>query len=199
MEDRFVERLLDKTLARLGEHGTEPGLEARILARLQSEPARTQWLDGRWKLAALLAAAAITAAAVVSVFQPRARQENPTVRKTLTVATPRRQPATTPKSKSRRVSKSETPRYPLAATEPRLSVFPSPTPLTRQEKILLNLVEHNDRQALLALAQPASAGPLRPAPLVIKPIKIKPLDDSQNARQDNGTDSQSTLPFDGRR
>lgn len=193
-QNKLIDRLLDLGLARRSEAEPETGLENRILARLQQQSMSPRlWKGSRQFGLSLAAAGALAVCAAIFFFYPAhnhqpaapnfksagALQKSDTLTHSeqsaatqAAIASGRRVAEAVPRHKKRFSTGALEARRAEAA--PRQSVFPSPAPLTEQEKILISLVKHNDRKALDALAETLPP-PGPPAPLVIKPIVIKPL------------------------
>lgn len=188
--DEFAEQLLDGTLRRLASEEPAPGLDGRVLARLQ---ARKNFLPGsfwEWRLAA---GAALLAILVLAIFWPAhtpprdvakpnrenlrsamaAPQPSVSISKPLTKASVSRQ---MPQHFVRQRGKVQ------ALREPRLAMFPSPAPLSQQEKLLLQYVKAVPPSNLLA--NQSSDGSLRA--ITITKLEILPLDiDSREAKTEN--------------
>lgn len=150
MDPQRKERIVDEVLDRaLGPQLVEPraGLEERILANLASQPQRRPWW--RWIWVPALAAAAVLA--VVIGIRVMHREVVAPTQANKTVPTPKQQVAEmpTPVKPERQVAKHVAPRLSapqrsvtLAKAEPqppRLDVFPTPVPLSDQERLLLAL------------------------------------------------------------
>jgi hypothetical protein len=164
-DDRqFVDELLEAGLARYSDVTPRPGFEKRLLVAA-AERERGSWFV--W--AGWLAAGAVAATVVLGVI---------VLRHAHTMPTPRPAAATLAKSGGSGGSQAEpagirrgtiapartvTRRSLLArravhhavtatVDEPRLAVFPSPQPVTEEEKLLLQYVHHTPPQALAAVA-----------------------------------------------
>ena len=159
------ERLVDSVLDRaLGPQGVEPrsGLEERILANLPKEREPRPWW--RWMLVPALAAAAVLAVAIgmrvmhrgtpVPV-QANRTTEQPKQEVVVKPQAPVQQPLVPPRQMAKRVvpkATETTPKVEVASAKvgqqlPRQAVFPSPAPLTEQERLLLALVNQQRPQA----------------------------------------------------
>jgi len=176
--DQFLDDLLDAGLARYGSATPRPGLEARVLANLRAERERRSWLV--W--AGWLATGAVAALIVVGVFNLTRRPTRPVPPPS--VATRQTAPPTVaavPPAEGagesrpiRPVSGKRIPRtfiYTMRQ-EVRLDVFPSPQPLTEQEKLLVQYVRQTPAEALAATPTESTLIP----ELEIKPLEIAPLD-----------------------
>lgn len=151
-EGDALDRQLDALLAKFADAEPRRGLEDRILANLRAEQAnahrRPRW---RWVVAAVAAVVLViageswrTAASHAPVITQRAPAIAPGVElPAQQVASSRRTHSySTPKS-VRLQSRSSTP------VNPKLDQFPSPQPLSEQEKILASYVEANPQHAVL--------------------------------------------------
>jgi len=163
-----LDRLLDASLAKYADASPRAGLEERILANLQSEQSsestHSLW---QWGLVAALAAVALLAVAVSLRFGKAA---HPVIANHAAVSTPdsTKSPLPEPQPEShettapvrrvhRTVRRPAQPRN-LIADGPKLDQFPSPQPLSEQEKAALEYVERYPEQAsLMAQAQTAFA------------------------------------------
>lgn len=153
-----LDRLLDSALGKYGTAEPRAGLEGRVLARLRSEEAivrkRAAW---RWALAAVVAVIAIF---VAVAWRPR--NHSPVVAghsfspATATHAI-RELPQQPTQSAKKRLANSRVHRLrhanpvEVASSAPKLDQFPSPQPLSDQEKILVRYVENfPDKARVLA-------------------------------------------------
>lgn len=190
MEDknRFVDELLDSALAHRRGAAPEPGFEARILAALRAaarkRPDRSTWWSfpaSAW-ITVAVAAAVISIVAVVRVTE---RQRAPATRTSQAIhaqptnsnlATP--SPATVatilkpkpaPRSERPRPRRIETPHWPAQ--------FPTPAPLSPEQKLLIQYVRETPPQVLATplLPERSSIEPLEIKSLEIRPIEIKPF------------------------
>lgn len=159
-QDQFVEELLDAGLARYSNVTPRPGLEGRVLASVRAEKDRRAWFV--WP--GVLAAGAVAAAIVLGVVVLRHSRTGTPQRAvaygnggSLGLPIPDRagaRPAPTPTMFRRPLlARPAAHRSAItAAAEPRLVMFPSPRPLTEQEKLLLEYVRRTPVQALAAAA-----------------------------------------------
>lgn len=148
-KDQFDD-LLDAALKRYGDVQPRPGLEGRVLARLAGE-SHTKWRRP-WTWASAAALACLLA--VVAWIGLVGRKEPPhTGGKAAQVAIKenRLETAKVPPQieKTRRTGKHEVRkiRFQLANTTPRLEQFPSPRPLSEQEKLLVAYASEYPKQA----------------------------------------------------
>jgi len=157
-ENRRLEEWLDGALKRYGEGEPRLGLENRILARLHAEPARrSRWW---WPILAATAAAALIAGIRVSEdlkevpAPPSAKAVSaPAISKTrdekqIAIKVGRRHER---QISARELTKSV---EPTQAPPVKTDQFPSPAPLSEQEKMLARYVrEHYEQAVLIARAQ----------------------------------------------
>lgn len=188
MDDRdrnqFVDELLDATLARYRSAEPRLGLEERVLTRLRSEHQPQPWLGWAWRFAAGVTVFAIVLAtahwARRAVFAPgtpaRISESAPTERsKSVSSA------ATPPPQSTRRVAShtagrsiSRTVRqtgFRHAVAEPRQDIFPSPAPLSKEERLLLSYVKLGPPPASMG----SHKGSEEIEEIQIAPLEIAPL------------------------
>jgi hypothetical protein len=160
VSDHDLDRLLDAALTKYSSVEPRAGLDDRVLANLRVEqervPARTWW---RWGLAAL---AAIAVVAIALAFRSEKHSKPHVVQH---APAPAQAPsshgtqiasreATTPSTRPVRPRTSGRRSVAMAMPVPKLDQFPSPRPLTEEEKMLAGYVARNpDRAALLAEAR----------------------------------------------
>ena len=189
-KERFVDELLNSSLAHRQRAEPRAGLEGRILERVHTAAERTS-RKTLWVAGAATAAALMMAVAVYVARQPR----SPVVRTSQAVNTvPAAPPERSMAEHSEPVSKSGTteiavqPRRPAqrearprqrVATHRWPSQFPTPAPLSPQEKALVRYVQETPPQVLAAslfekqfLDQPVEIKPLKIAPLEIQPLSV---------------------------
>jgi hypothetical protein len=205
-----LDQLLDRVLAGYaGEPRT--GLENRMLARLRSQEAKRPFFRWEWLIAGAAAAILIATISIglelrhrrqqelVSIQAPPARQQIaynsvPSPGK-LEVPNVSSAPARSSRSggstglASSHAAHSEGGTA-LGGLSSRPAQFPTPTPLSTQEKLLLRLAARQDSGTP---AQPSPSAEVKPKPdvsaqeIVIEPLKINPLEpaaDSQQQQQD---------------
>lgn len=156
--DQFAERWLDQALARYSEAEPRTGFEARILANLASapEPQPRRWL---FKLVPVACAAAIAIAIAISVI-PRVRTSPvlPPQHVTATGSVPRLETtapvasATTTRQRRSTPTRTHNARL-LPRPEPRRPQFPSPAPISEQERLLLLYATATPQQELSNLLE----------------------------------------------
>jgi hypothetical protein len=177
-----LDRLLDQALASYVDQEPDPTLRTRILARVaEAEPSpKRLWL---------LAPAAACAAAILIALLYHPASPAPLPQPTATASTASAPESPVPVSS---VPRQTTHTHPaLAAHHSRRSEqpallrdasFPSPTPLTAQENIVLKFAMEHPAQARQVLTAPA-ARPIENAPLSIAPIHIAALSETQQTQQ----------------
>jgi len=156
-----LDRTLDAVLAKYASVEPREGLEERILASLraaETRPAHRSWWN--WGFATALAAVLIVAAAVVSRWNKQPHQPiavHPPTLKQAPVAPyeAHRDENTTPPQKSlRHHTLQHWQAREIVAPGPKLDVFPTPLPLSEQEKILAAYVaRYPEHAALVAEAR----------------------------------------------
>lgn len=179
-----LDRLIDSELARYAE--PRVGLEQRILARIEAESSRRSWLLSRWRLWAL--AGAVVAIVLLGVSVPRVLHRETDVN-TARAASPDHERIASTKgvtpevhvqfralpqiAKRHHVEGRSIPTEVAAnARHPKLDVFPSPQPLSAQERALLALATQSpdtERETLLANQR------RQDSPLDIAAIRIPPI------------------------
>jgi hypothetical protein len=185
--NRDLDSLLDEALSSYTAAERDPSMRARIMAHAaEAAPGRKRlWL---------LAPAAACAAALVITFllhpashapATHAPSPEPSTATSTTAApqsptpvsaTPQQTIHPRPTLASRRTRRSKPPAL------IHQSSFPSPTPLTAQEKILLQFATEHPDQARQVLAAP-STRPIENPPLAIASIHIAPLSETQQTQQ----------------
>jgi hypothetical protein len=161
--ERLAERLLDAHLKRYGQIEPRVGLEARVLANVQdhAQPEHQFWRSQSW--ARLAAIAAIVVAISVVFWLTR----SPFPAGTAPVASTARETSAPGARNLAELAASEATETPLSGvkyprnparsaviaksdpTPPRLEQFPSPQPLSEQERILAGYVAEFRREAVL--------------------------------------------------
>jgi len=153
--DNEVDRMLDAALAHYTAVEPRAGLEDRILANLRAQPHPVDhsWL--RWGLAA-----AVAAIMVVSVALAWRSKPTPAIvvqEATATLQNPHESPpvakvahdASRQAPEPHRIAKRAAAPVLGAAVGPKLDVFPSPQPLSKQEEILASYVAHFGDEAVI--------------------------------------------------
>jgi hypothetical protein len=188
--DRFVDDLLEASLRQYCGEEPRPGLEMRVLAgiRTQERAARRRWLG--WAAAVCTGMMAII---VLTLHFARAPVRQPAPRVSLppkesgaqrSLLQPplaqqpppsfgaHRAPLQPPQQQVRRVARRHS----------RPEQFPTPLPLTEQERLLLAYVSKAGKAGLAEGANATDQAPITElaiSAIKIAPLEIKPLDDSQ--------------------
>lgn len=194
--NQFVDELLEASLKHYGQEEPRLGLEARILASVRASGRRTTRLRWVWSLGATAVAVTIVGLALYLASHTSV----PTTQVSQTVASKpgplvTGNPAQTPMS------------APVAPVSPRAKrgggdtatakviireqgrtiarvkrpeQFPTPTPLTEQEKLLLTYVEEVPSSVLTAQAREEPIHDLKIDELKIPPLEIKPMSSLNN-------------------
>lgn len=159
-----IDDMLDSMLANYSSAEPRPGLETRILANLreaEEKKAPQGWWDFKWLWAGAVAAAIIVAVVLIGgrhratpptntvvetrqpAPQPEIHPHAPTVRRE-TAKIHRRKPSTVPA-----IQQNAT-----LALNQRPAVFPTPTPLSEQEQLLLRYYASTPREEVIAQSHP---------------------------------------------
>jgi hypothetical protein len=159
-----IDDMLDSLLANYSSAEPRPGLETRILANLQGAAGNESpagWWNFKWIWAGMVTAAIIVAAVLIS---GRHRVEPPThviVKTSPSVPQPEIQPhAPIARQETARIHRRKPSSAPTAqqsaalALSQRPAIFPTPTPLSEQEKLLLSYVAGTPREEVVAQSHP---------------------------------------------
>ncbi len=150
-EKNELDRRLDAALAEYASVEPPAGMEQRILARLQEAEAKPRLAWWRWAAAI----PALACAVAVFVYRDAPRIEPPRVALTTPPAPVLSAPLTKRASRPRPVRL------------PKLEVFPTPVPLSAEERALLMLAAQSSEKVRELLT------PAEPKP--IEPIEIEPI------------------------
>jgi hypothetical protein len=194
-EQGELDSALDAALAKYAAVEPRAGLGDRVLANLRIEqarmPVRAWW---RWSVAGALAAVVFVALALAwRPFKPSpASVENhsselqmggyPAIKPSVDGPNVARAAATS--AKVRVVARRQHPSS-MASNQPKLDQFPSPQPLSEQEKLLQNYVARYPEHAVLVAR--ALTGALRPDQL--KEVATFPSGDETADLKDQNTDT----------
>jgi hypothetical protein len=158
-----IDDMLDSLLANYSSVEPRPGLETRILANLRDAEEKVTahgWWNFKWLWAGAVAAAIIVAAVLVggrhrieppkhvmaktspAIPEPAIQSHAPTAPKE-TVEIYRRKPRATKQPQNATLALSQRP-----------AVFPTPTPLSEQEQLLLRYMTATPREELIAQSHP---------------------------------------------
>ena len=191
-QDQFVDELLEASLKQY--HGEEPrlGLEMRILAGVRSRRRAARLRGLGWAVAASAGTLAIIVLTLHFASAP-VRQSAPSASLPLPTAKPLAgYDAADARSWGPRLvqgpqGKPRTPKPGVRATRPaRPEQFPTPMPLTEQERLLLAYVARAAKPELVAGTNEkdeAAVGDLEIPEIKIAALEIKLLDDSQSEQQ----------------
>lgn len=158
-----IDDMLDSLLANYSSAEPRPGLETRILAKLrgaEEKEAAHGWWSFKWVWAGMVAAVIIVAAVLIGRGHRVAPPTHVVAKTSPAVRQPEIQShAPAVRNETIRIR----PRKPLAPTRPqnatlalseRPAVFPTPTPLSEQEKLLLSYVAGTPREEVIAQSHP---------------------------------------------
>jgi hypothetical protein len=170
-KDHDLDNLLDSLLARYSDAQPRPGLETRVMAQLRAETARKKswWsLSKRWNLSWIWAGGVAAALAVAALMIQREPAVEPPPALVLHAdsfllhhpgsSTPNLSRIAAHKSRTKQ-------RQEIAvAADTRPDVFPSPSPLSDQEKLLLRYLARTPRNEIASQSHsdepPETAEPL---------------------------------------
>jgi len=171
----FVDELLEASLKQY--RGEEPrtGLEMRILAEVRSRQraARRRWLV--WTVA-VCAGMLATIVSTLHFVRTPPRQPTPSASLPPKESGAHRAPLQPPQQRPGRA----------AAPRSRPEQFPTPLPLTEQEKLLLAYVSKAGKAGLVEGANTTDESPITEltiSAIKIAPVEIEPLDDSQSEQE----------------
>jgi hypothetical protein len=161
-----IDQWLESALSQYGKAEPRGGLESRVLASLRAERNRIAFAR-RWWWAAGMATATAVAIAVALWVGESGREKNrvsmagvSTPRKTENLRSTQPQPSAQiahPPNETAKVRPANRPVRGLAVATPKLEQFPSPQPLSEQEKILVSYVtKYPEIAALVAQDQAES-------------------------------------------
>jgi hypothetical protein len=178
----FVDELLDASLANYRNVTPRAGLERRLLVGLQEARRRRRWLA--WGAALATGAAGV-------LLLVHALRVQPPLEPRRAVSTPVRESAqpTAPVTAANRpaalrqaveTTRKARPKVPVREVLHRPEQFPTPVPLTEQEKLLLLYVREAPRSMLTAETDQQPMENLKIEPLKITPLEIKPLAELHN-------------------
>jgi hypothetical protein len=159
-----IDDMLDSLLASYSSAEPRPGLETRILANLREAEEKKEpqgWWNFKWIWAGVVAAAIIVA---VVLINGRHRVELPThvvVKNSQPAPQPQIQPhaPAAPKETAKVYRRKPSVIAPIQqnatlALNKRPAVFPTPTPLSEQEKLLLSYLAGTPREEVIAESHP---------------------------------------------
>lgn len=159
-EQDELDRVLDAALAKFAAVQPRSGLEERVLAHLRAEqarvPDRAWW---RWSAIAAVAAVIVVLLALslrsdkpsppIAINHLSIPTQAPKERATQVVPNAQRREVRPQERAVRKLAVPTSPPEVGIARAPKLEQFPSPQPLSEQEKLLCNYVAQNPEQAVL--------------------------------------------------
>ncbi len=164
--DRKLEEMLDSMLSTYSSAEPRPGLETRILANLKEQSAQraSRWSIGWIWIGGIAMAAAVIVLATY-LWRPQPLPVNPQMANrpsSRETVMPKKSeetsslPKISPKPPRRRVTQvANAVQSPVKQlVEVRQEVFPSRSPLSEQERLLLRYLSHTPREELVAQSHP---------------------------------------------
>ncbi len=164
---RNLDNLLDSLLAQYSDAQPRPGLETRITAQLREQAARKKSWKWSWIWSGVAAAALATLVFIVRLERSVELPQPVTFKADwsllhhagATVDEPSRAGNTVLPANQNAQEKSPRPRHqelevPEVAQDTRPDVFPTPTPLSDQEKLLLRYLARTARHEIVAQSHP---------------------------------------------
>ena len=181
--DQFVDELLEASLKQFRAEEPRTGLEMRVLAGVRSRQGAARRRRFVWALAVC---AGMLAAIILVLHSARVPSRRPVA----SASVPRQvaKTAASPGSADSRIwsprlvhAPREKPRTakPAVRATKRPEQFPTPMPLTEQEKLLLTYFANTTKPDLLAETNKADAA-AEISNIKVAPLEIEPLDDSQS-------------------
>lgn len=173
-KDKQIDKMLDSLLAGYSSAEPRPGLETRILANLRDAESR-EAPRGWWKIKWVLAGAVLAAVIVAGVLIGGKRHVAPPTRKVVQTVQPAvqqpvfQQPVVQPPAvqgsvpaavgQERFIHRHKTlapvpPQNAMLALSQRPAVFPTSTPLSEQERLLLQYYNRTPREEVIAQSRP---------------------------------------------
>ena len=200
--DRQFDLLIDRTLAGYAAE-PRPGLENRTLARLQAaKEARSRAFGWRWLLAGAVAVAVLVAGFVgVDLYRQHrqstviATQQSPRANQVAYNSVPNSpridvKPSSSSAPAPRVARHHATVAAPeMAAAAPRPAQFPTPAPLSEQERLLARLATQADPRILGTMTAASQSEEIEP--VKIERLHIEPLYPVSDSGSDPQAESQS--------
>lgn len=152
-KDRNLDQLLDSLLDSYSDVEPRPGLETRVLANLRDQAGRRKSWQWRWGWAGCVTAA-LTALVFIVVLERPIEPPRP-VAHVVSPSVDRSDPAVT--QRHHVAKKAIQPRHQepvVAAVDKRPDRFPTPVPLSDQEKLMLRYLARTPRQEIIAQSHP---------------------------------------------
>jgi hypothetical protein len=162
-KDKQMDEVLDSLLANYSSAEPRPGLETRILANLQeaAEKDTSQgWWNFKWFWAGAVAAAIMVAVLVIGGLHRVKPPTNVVDKTNQPVLQPEIQPHApaapeeTVRSHHRKPSPPKLLQNAALALNQRPAIFPTPTPLSEQERLLLRYMAGTSREEVIAQSHP---------------------------------------------
>jgi hypothetical protein len=163
-KDRKLDNLLDSMLARYSDAQPRPGLETRVMAQLREQAGRKKsWKWSlRWTCAGAMAAALVTVVFIVRLERPIESPEPPVFHADWSLlhhsdpSVIQPPPASSSVTTAQRNGHAPQPRHQelAVAADTRPDVFPTPAPLSDQEKLLLRYLARTARHEIVAQSHP---------------------------------------------
>ena len=145
-KERFIDEWVDVALRQRGAVEPRPGLENRVLAALKAERERIPAQTWSWRPVWITLAAILLIGAVASLRRTTDKVGSTSLASHV-AAPPAPQRSTYTSSAVTRGPRAGAVRR--VNTTPRLEQFPSPQPLSEQEKILVSYIQQFPREAVL--------------------------------------------------
>ena len=185
-EDRDLDCLIDEALRTYAHQATDANLIERILSRLANEPAskaRLGWVPWAAALTAAICLVMLVLFGPKSTRTPALPMQNAQFHNPAGLsARPRAQTAKTAKRTNRDAPRLRSiPATAASQPLPKLDMFPTPSPLTSQDRALAIYVAHTPRAELQALARSEQ----EQTPLTVASIHVMPLDWSDDDTNTN--------------
>jgi hypothetical protein len=158
-KDKRIDEMLDSLLANYSAAEPRPGLETRILANLRERPEKETvqgWWNFKWIWAGMVTAAIIIAAVLMSVRRPIEPPANVIVKNNQPAAQPQIQPHApiAPKETARvywrKPRATKQPQDAALALNKRPANFPTPTPLSEQERMMFTYLANTPKEIVIA-------------------------------------------------
>jgi hypothetical protein len=158
-KDRRMDEMLDSLLANYSSAEPRPGLETRILANLreaEDKKAPQGWWNFKWLWAGVVAAVIIVAAVLVNgrhhvepsthvIVKTNQPAPQPVIQSHAPIA-----PQETGKFHRRKPTALTLPQNATLALKDRPAVFPTPTPLSEQERMMFTYLENTPQEIIVA-------------------------------------------------
>lgn len=162
-KDKQMDKILDSLLANYSSAEPRPGLETRILANLREaeKKAPQGWWNFKWIWAGLVTAAIVIAAVLIGGRNRTTPPVDVIVKTNQPAPQPQIQPhAPDAPQQSAKIPRHKSPAPPTVrqdaalARSQRPAVFPTPTPLSEQERLLLRYYSGTPREEVVAQSHP---------------------------------------------